>query len=158
MRQLSGNNNKKNNCNINNNATATTSITMAALAIIMDDAADPAPTSSTKKAASAWPRCTSKATGTATATWSRSPSVITPARDGSRWCSASQCFRSCSSLPLRVRFACCPRNHTQSRHVTSLSKNGGHFAFCPVTVAAIIINMASRAMGNGGASDRTRTT
>lgn len=52
MRQLNGNkNNSKNN---NNSATATTSITMATLAIIMDDAADPAPTSSTKKASSAW--------------------------------------------------------------------------------------------------------
>lgn len=46
MRQLNGNNNKKNN---NNSATATTSITMATLAIIMDDAADPAPTSSPQK-------------------------------------------------------------------------------------------------------------
>lgn len=46
MRQLNGNNNKKKNNNI---ATATTSITMATLAIIMDDAADPAPTSSPQK-------------------------------------------------------------------------------------------------------------
>lgn len=46
MRQLNGNNNKKKN---NNSATATTSITMATLAIIMDDAADPAPTSSPQK-------------------------------------------------------------------------------------------------------------
>lgn len=44
MRQLNGN-----NSNSNNIATATTSITMATLAIIMDDAADPAPTSSPQK-------------------------------------------------------------------------------------------------------------
>lgn len=44
MRQLNGNN--RNN---NSSATATTSITMATLAIIMDDAADPAPTSSPQK-------------------------------------------------------------------------------------------------------------
>lgn len=43
MRQLNGNNNNS------NSATATTSITMATLAIIMDDAADPAPTSSPQK-------------------------------------------------------------------------------------------------------------
>lgn len=43
MRQLNGNNNN------NSSATATTSITMATLAIIMDNAADPAPSSSPQK-------------------------------------------------------------------------------------------------------------